>query len=252
MRALTAAQAQLLGPWFADERPGPLVAPHVVATGHGRLLVDRWPAPRAVFAQAGENFQLYGAGEALSISDLRALALDGFLAAPPAFEALVRAAYGDVKVWARVILSLPGWARLAAAGPEVRPLNSDDAARVGGLEADMAWIASTFGGPAGLAASGYAWGAFGGDGALRSVACSFFIGERYEDIGVATASDARGQGLSPACAAALCRDIRARGRTPSWSTTPDNRNSLRVAAKLGFVREREDRLLVINRPIPED
>jgi RimJ/RimL family protein N-acetyltransferase len=83
------------------------------------------------------------------------------------------------------------------------------------------------------------------------VACPFFIGERYEDLGVATEPDARGRGLSPACAAAVCRDVRGRGRVPTWTTSPDNTASLRVAAKLGARLHRRDRLLVVGIPVPE-
>ena len=72
----------------------------------------------------------------------------------------------------------------------------------------------------------------------------------YEDIGVVTERDYRGQGLSAACAAALCDDIRARGRRPSWSTAPENHASLRVAEKLGFVVQRHDRLLVVGQNVP--
>ncbi|HZS21080.1 MAG TPA: hypothetical protein VFA63_08835 [Pseudonocardiaceae bacterium] len=44
--------------WFLPERPGPLVWAHVVQTGHGRCLVDRWPNPRTVVAQVADNYSL--------------------------------------------------------------------------------------------------------------------------------------------------------------------------------------------------
>ncbi len=59
----------------------------------------------------------------------------------------------------------------------------------------------------------------------------------------------RGRGLSALCAARVCADIRSRGRTPSWSTSPDNAGSRRVAEKLGFEPVREDYLLVAGEPI---
>jgi predicted GNAT family acetyltransferase len=102
----------------------------------------------------------------------------------------------------------------------------------------------------GLAASGFAWGAFVA-GQLAAVACPFFVGERYEDIGVVTEPKFRGLGLSTACAHALCGDIRARERQPSWSTSPDNTASLRVAEKLGFAVQRYDLLYVVGVRIPE-
>ena len=49
----------------------------------------------------------------------------------------------------------------------------------------------------------------------------------------------RGRRHSSACTAALVRDILARGRTPCWSTTPDNVASQRVAERAGFRRHRE-------------
>jgi predicted GNAT family acetyltransferase len=101
-----------------------------------------------------------------------------------------------------------------------------------------------------LAASGYAWGAFR-QGRLAAVACSFFVGVHYEDIGVLTLPTERGRGLSVACAGALCADIQQRGRQPSWSTSPDNTASLRVAEKLGFTVHRRDRLLVVGYPMPQ-
>jgi RimJ/RimL family protein N-acetyltransferase len=127
---------------------------------------------------------------------------------------------------------------------------ADDAHHLWALMPPSLWIANTWGGPPGLAASGYAYGAFV-DGQLASVACSFGLADGFEDIGVITEPAFRGRGLSPACAAALCADIRARGRLPSWSTSPDNAASLRVAEKLGFSLHHHDRLWVIGRSVPQ-
>jgi predicted GNAT family acetyltransferase len=107
-----------------------------------------------------------------------------------------------------------------------------------------------WGGPNGLASSGFAWGAFVA-GQLVSVACTGFLGETYEDIGIVTEPGFRGLGLSPICVLALCSDIRARGHQPSWSTSPDNLASVRVAEKCGFVRQRDDLLYVVGVSIPE-
>ncbi|MGH2524013.1 MAG: GNAT family N-acetyltransferase, partial [Anaerolineales bacterium] len=54
-----------------------------------------------------------------------------------------------------------------------------------------------------------------------------------------------------ACAGELCNDILDRGRRPSWSTSPDNLASLRVAEKLGFQLQRRDCLYVVGITIPE-
>ncbi len=70
------------------------------------------------------------------------------------------------------------------------------------------------------------------DGQLVTVACTFFLGKTYEEIGVATELTFRGLGLSPACVPALCRGIQARGHQVSWTTSPDSRASIRVAEKL--------------------
>jgi predicted GNAT family acetyltransferase len=137
---------------------------------------------------------------------------------------------------------------VAPAAAVIRPLRPADAGQLAGLSPEVAWIAATWGGPAGLAASGHAWGAFR-QGRLAAVACSFFVGVRYEDIGVVTEPAERGRGLSAACAGALCLAIRGRGRRPSWSTAPDNAASLRVAEKLGFSVQRRDRLLIA-KPAP--
>ncbi len=85
---------------------------------------------------------------------------------------------------------------------------------------------------------------------LASVACTFFLGETYEDIGVVTGPAFRGQGLSTACAGALCGDIWARGHQPTRTNSPDNLASVRVAEKLGFVVQRHDLLYVVGIPIP--
>ena len=171
--------------------------------------------------------------------------------APAGFEPLLRATVPTLAVWPRVILELPGDPQpVASAEAVIRLLRPADAGQVAGLSSEVAWIAATWSGPAGLAASGHAWAAFR-RGRLAAVACSFFVGVHYEDIGVVTEPAERGRGLSAACAGALCLDIRGRGRRPSWSTSPDNAASLRVAEKLGFIVQRRDRLLVVGQPVPE-
>ncbi|WP_324290827.1 GNAT family N-acetyltransferase [Streptomyces sp. H27-S2] len=49
----------------------------------------------------------------------------------------------------------------------------------------------------------------------------------------------RRQHLALACVAALCADIAARGRTPSWSCSRDNRPSRLLAWSAGFRLTRE-------------
>ncbi|MFH9419169.1 GNAT family N-acetyltransferase [Streptomyces sp. NPDC017529] len=59
-------------------------------------------------------------------------------------------------------------------------------------------------------------------------------GSRYEGIAVVTEPAACGHGLASACVRALCADITARGRTPSWACSRDNHPSRYLAAKSGF------------------
>ena len=51
---------------------------------------------------------------------------------------------------------------------------------------------------------------------LVSVACAFYVGEKYEDIGVVTEPAYRGKGMSTMCAAEVCADILSRSHRPSW------------------------------------
>lgn len=237
--------------WFTPEQPGPLVGLHVLNTGHGTLYADRWPEPRAVLAESARNYALVGEPAAFVPGDLEARITLGMIDAPARFEALVRAAFPQVTPWGRVILDLS--TPVVRVGPRmraiVRGLGPGDASALAGLDPQLAWIASTWGGAAGLAASGYAWGAFA-DGLLVAVACSFFVGDQYEDIGVVTNPAHRGLALSTACAAELCADIRRRGHQPTWTTATDHRASLRAAEKLGFGVHHHDRLLLVGGPPP--
>ena len=84
---------------------------------------------------------------------------------------------------------------------------------------------------------------------MISVACTFFLVQRYEELGVATEPEFSGLSLSTACAAKLCEDVRV--RTPSWTTSPEIAASARVAEKLGFTFARNDHLYVIGIDAPE-
>lgn len=132
----------------------------------------------------------------------------------------------------------------------VRRLEPADVPWLAGLRPELGWISKSWGGPAGLASSGFGWGAFVA-GQLAAVACPFFLGETFEEIGVVTEPKFQRLGLSTACAAALCRDIHVRGRQPSWTTSPDNVASRRVAEKLGFKLNRSDQLYVVGLSILE-
>jgi GNAT superfamily N-acetyltransferase len=224
----------------------------VLQTGNGTCSADRWPNPQAILAEAAGNYLLVGEPEALVPDDLIQARLVGFVEASEPFEPLLRTAFGTLAVWPRVILELQPSTTPApfhSVMGSVHRLGPADVPAVRSLSPEVDWLAKTWGGPSGLAASGYAWGALA-EGRLVSLACSFFVGDRFEDIGVATEPAYRGRGLAFLCASSLCGDIRDRGRRPSWSTSPDNSASLGVAQKLGFSLQRHDRLLLVGRDAP--
>lgn len=250
MIPLTPEQTATLKNWFLPEQPGPLIGSHLIRSGHGTCLVDRWPEPRVVLVETADNYTLLGDPQAITPADLPP-DLKGFVDASNSFGPLLKLAYPDVKTWPRVMFVQPDRPDPATAGDDsLRRLTPSDVPRLAGLEPELAWISKTWGGPQGLAASGCGWGAFVA-GQLASVACTFFFGQTYEDIGVVTEPEFRGSGLSPACVRALCHDIRARGHQPTWTTSSDNLASIRVAEKLGFVVQRRSRLYVIGIVIPE-
>jgi hypothetical protein len=250
MIRLTPEQTATLKHWFLPERPGPLIGAHLIQTGHGVCRVDRWPAPRVVLVETAGNYTLLGEAPAVTPADLQPH-IEGFVDTSEAFAPLLRAAFPEVQTWPRVAFvqhNAPG--PVTAGDVALRRLEPFDTPNLEGFDPDSAWISNTWGGSAGLAGSGCGWGAFVA-GRLVSIACTFFLGETYEDIGVVTEPAFRGSGLSVACAGALCRDIRARGHQPTWTTSPDNTASLRVAEKLGFVVHRQHQLYVVGIPIPE-
>ncbi len=249
MLLLTPSQAATLRSWFVPERPGPLVAAHVLDTGHGVCYASDWPNPRAVFFQTGDNYVLAGEPSALSADDMREH-VNGFVDCPQRFDAVLLEAFPTMLLWNRIVLELAGEApafRLQTPAT-LAPLGPEHVRDIAALDSGLTWIHNTWDGAAGLATSGKAWGAFV-DGRLVSVACSFFVAQTYEDIGIVTEPEYRGRSLAAACAAALCRDIHSRGRTPSWTTSPENEASRRVAEKLGFVLQRTDRLLITSREL---
>ena len=250
MIQLSVSQLATLRDWFLPDRPGPLVGLHVINTGNGTCLADRWPAAQAVIVETAGNYALAGDPAALAPAALSGR-IAGFVEAPQRFVPLLQRAFPNLRVWERVILELQTRPRIAPpSGYAVRRLSPADPEHLRALSPQAAWISKTWGGPSGLASSGFAWGAFA-RGRLIAVACTFFVGDRHEDIGVVTDPAFRGLGLSTACAAALCGDILDRGRRPSWSTSPDNAASVGVAQKLGFTLQRRDCLYVVEVAIPE-
>ena len=126
--------------WFRPERPGPLVGMHVVNTGHGTYVADRWPVPRALLVSTAGNHSLAGDPHALDPADL-ARHVTGFLDAPESFDPLLRAAFPDAVVWDRVMLDRRVPARPAPV-PGVRPLGPADTDHLAGLDPESAWIST--------------------------------------------------------------------------------------------------------------
>lgn len=241
---MPAPDPRLLAPFFVPEHPGPMMYAHLLATGVGRCRVDRAPDPRAVLVTLpGGNHSLRGDPDALDTDDLADV--EGFVEAPPPWHPLLETL--GPGAWDRLIATLPAGA--AVPPSQARLLGPADAAALAALGPSDDWIHDSWGGAAGLAAAGVAR-AVVVDGRAVSVAVPFYVGERFEDVGVVTVEGFRGRGLSTACAAAVAVDIRGRGRTPSWSTSPDNAASRAVAARLGFVHHRDDVLHAVRVPIP--
>jgi RimJ/RimL family protein N-acetyltransferase len=249
MILLSSDQRSSLKSWFLPDRPGPLIGLHIIHTGNGSFLADRWPQPRVLLVETAGNYSLAGDPQALTPADLNGR-INGFLEAPDSFLSLLQKSCPEMKTWERIILALetdPPASPLCAY--PLRRVIKMDAKLLARLSPEVAWIIKTWGSPRGLAQSGCAWIALDGD-QIVSLACSFFVGESYEDIGIVTEPAYRGRGLGAACAGALCRDITARGRRPSWSTSTDNLPSFRVAQTLGFQFRRNDRLFVVGQAVP--
>jgi RimJ/RimL family protein N-acetyltransferase len=233
--------------WFIPERPGPLLFEHVARTGYGRCRVDRWPDPQVVSAELPGNYALRGDPAQLSARDLARIA--GFVEAPADWLPTLRRCDPTTGVWPRVIAALPAGVAVPPPRADVRLLTPAHARALAGLSRESAWIHETWGGPGGLLAAEVAQGVVL-DGVVAALAVPFFVGAEHEDIGVVTEPAYRRRGLSTACAAALVADIRARGRTPTWTTSPDNNGSLGVAARLGFEHVRDDVLYAVRTRIP--
>lgn len=224
-------QAATLSDWFQPERPA-MIGLHALSTGQGTFLVDEWPSPRLLLMSVNNLNSMLGASDAL---EGRTLPIEtGLMYCPDRFLPHLREQFATVNTIDRVaLIKTDAQETTEPAGATVRRLMAKDAGALSEMSQELQFISNTWGGPAGLAESGYGWGAFV-DGRLVSVAATFLLGNETEDLGVVTESSYRGRGLACACAARLCQDVRRRGRKSSWSTSTDNHASLRVAEKLGF------------------
>lgn len=239
-----------LASWFTPERPGPLIYQHVVACRVGGCRVDRWPAPRVVAAQLpGGNLALRGDPDVMASAALDGVA--GLIEAPRAWAPTLRAADPGLQVWDRIVAVLPPTASVPSSPPGTVLLGPTDAPALAAYDPGGAWISETWGGADRLASARVARGRYV-DGRLVAVAVPFYVGTEYEDVGVVADPAYRGQGHAAACVVALLADIRARGRVPTWTTSPDNTASRAVADRAGFTVARTDVLYALRVPIPAD
>lgn len=247
MICVVASQAEALRPWFQSEEPGPIVGKHVLNTGHGQIAVDRRPSPRALVATCAGNYWFAGDPSAVTIDELRA-AVKGFVEGDSAFQPMLEEAFAGSAQWHRTSYHLN--APPAATSTKTRLLNAEDSAAIAEISGDLRWIWATWGGPECLASSGRAWGVFA-NGQPVSIACSFFVGDLKEEVGVVTESSFRNHGLARACAARLCQDIFARGHTASWVCDSRNIASRRTAEAIGFQVDGEQLLLAVGTELPK-
>ncbi|MFI1252892.1 GNAT family N-acetyltransferase [Streptomyces netropsis] len=231
------------GAWASCLATGPglgALPGHVRSTGTGHWWADRPLEPRAGAVSCAGYAVLGGDPGAVAPETLAPLA-HSYFAAPDGFLPVLGAAFERIVPWERMI-----WVQddpehdtpLSFPDVTVRRLTGRDTSAVRELGPDLAWITESWGGPCRLAASDHCWGAFR-DGRLLSLACTYFLGERYEDIAVATVPAERGRGYASACVRGLCADIAVRGRIPSWTCSRHNEPSRRLAARAGFRLVRE-------------
>lgn len=262
--------------WLGAESPGPdSILGHVLETRQGRCWVDTWPEPSALLVESAGNFILRGEAAAVEPAELHPL-VHGFLDAPDSFDALLDTAFPGHVRWDRVVYRLDQ-GRLEQGGLEqgrleqgrraldptppavgragrdrstvIRFLDAADGPALAAVHPDVRWVAKTWGGPSGLAASGRAVGAFV-DGRLVAVAGTFFLGVCHDEIGIATEPDVRRRGLGTRCARLLTTRLTAAGRALSWTTSVDNVASRRMAERCGFEFDRHDVLHVIGVDVP--
>ncbi|ARX81866.1 MULTISPECIES: GNAT family N-acetyltransferase [Streptomyces] len=230
-----------LADWFAAGAPGTAALPeHVRTHGTGQWWADDADAPRALAVSC--------AGHVLLGGDPRAVSPDGLarftashVVASARFLPVLGAAFDRLVPDERMVYvhREPGATPRPPRGVRVRRVTGDDALALAALWPDSDWIHASWGGSSALAASGHAVAAFGRGGRVLAVACSYFAGDAYEDVAVATAPEHRRKGLALACVAALTADVSARGRTASWSCARDNRPSRLLAWTAGFRLHRE-------------
>ena len=129
---------------------------HVIQTGHGTCLVDRWPEPKVILIETAGNYTLLGEVLAITAADLQPH-IKGFVETSEGFLSLLQTAFSDIQIWPRVIFSQQNPPDLNPADKySLRCLELSDLQNLNALTPESAWISKTWGGPEGLAASGFA------------------------------------------------------------------------------------------------
>ncbi|MFG2859144.1 GNAT family N-acetyltransferase [Streptomyces sioyaensis] len=240
MIKLSHEQVAAVSHWFTAGPPGATaLAEHALVSGAGHWWADRPIDPRAVAVACADHLLLRGEPTALAPLALAPFAAH-YVQAPARFMPLLGHAFDLLVPWERMayVHRVPVSAPHPSRGVTVRRLTPKDAPAVAALGPEAAWVHASWGGPAGLTASGHGWAAFEKDRVL-ALACTYFRGSRYEDVASLTVPELRRQRLALACVTALCQDITARGHTPSWTCSRDNRPSRLLAWTAGFRLERE-------------
>ncbi|WP_328548860.1 GNAT family N-acetyltransferase [Streptomyces platensis] len=235
MIELSPDQVPALSPWFTAGPPvATALAEHAQVQGAGRWWADRPVDPRAIAVSCADHLLLRGEPTALAPIALTPFAAH-YVHAPARFLPLLSSAFDLLVPWERMayVYRAPVSPPRPPHGVTMRRLTSADAPALAAMGPDTAWIHASWGGPAGLAASGHSWAAFA-KGRVLAVACTYFRGSTYEDVACVTVPEHRRQRLALACVTALCQDIAARGHTPSWSCSRDNRPSRLLAWTAGF------------------
>lgn len=213
----------------------------MLATGHGGWWSDGGLVPRTLVLHCG-TLRLLRGDPALLTPDHLAPLQCGQFTAPDAFLPLLSRTFESLLPWRRAVLLRLRPALRPAGLPRdtvVRRLNLRDTTALQSLSPSLHWIWDTWGSPAALAAGGRSLGAFVG-GRLAAVGCGYLLGRDHEDLAVATEPELQRRGAALAVITELVADVRARGRTASWTTPVSNEASLALAEAAGFERVRTD------------
>ncbi|MFC9942568.1 GNAT family N-acetyltransferase [Streptomyces pratensis] len=237
--------------WFPAGTAGPAtLVEHVIGTGVGRWWADSVLQPQVVAVSCAGQVVLRGDPHALAQGSLAPFA-DSCVEAPSRFLPVLRASFETIEPEERLVYSHLVFAssrpRRPMHGVTVRRLVPADAGALAALGPEAAWIHTSWGGPAGLAASGYGWAAIR-RGRILAVACTYFRGSAYEHVACAMVSGRRWEHLAHACLTGLCEDIDARGRTATLSCSRDDRPGRLLAWTAGFRLQREYVTYATGRP----